>query len=188
LIRTAPHASGCGAVVVVPGLGADRVGAVPQSNHDEIKRILNRPYYYAYSRSGKTIYAYTKEEWGIGASSGSADYNLIRSFYFSLAITLLVFLPATLGCVVLMIAGLFGMPLMTLIFLFFGAVFGLGLVQGYFNITEEWRGRKLRKLRGLPKPWWIADDDRAFQWFLRNPTPHIDMTEEYFPMRRASIH
>jgi len=164
------------------------VGAVAQSNPDEINRILNRPYYYAYSRSGKTIYAYTREEWGIGASSGSADYNLIRSFYFSLAITLLVFLPATLGCVFLMIVGVFKMPLMTVIFLFFGLVFGLGLVQGYFNIAEEWRGRKLRKLKGLPKPWWTADDERAYQWFLRNPTPHIEMTEEYFPTHRALNH
>ncbi|WP_017198358.1 hypothetical protein [Arthrobacter sp. M2012083] len=45
----------------------------------------------------KTIFAYTKEEWGIGASSGGGDYNLIRSFYFSLALTILM-APVALFC------------------------------------------------------------------------------------------
>ena len=43
------------------------------------------------------------------------------------------------------------------------------------------RGRKARKLKGLPKLWWEADDDRAYDWFLKHPDPRIQMTLDYFP-------
>lgn len=143
-----------------------------------------RLYFYGYPRAGKAIYAYTKDEWGLGASSGGGDHNLIRSFYFSLVITVLMFLPATLICAIFAIIALFKFPVMSLVFLFFGLVFGLGVVQGYFNITEEWRGRKLRKLKGLPKPWFTAHDDHAYEAFLKHPSPHIPLTLEYFPESR----
>lgn len=160
----------------------DKVGAMGDKKNDEhFQRVINRPYYFGYAMTGKTVYAYTKEEWGIGASSGGGDHNLIRSFYFSLFMTVLMFLPGSLFCILFGLLVLFKMPLMTLVMLFFGALFGLGVVQGYFNITEEWRGRKARKLTGLPKPWWEAADDRAYKWFLTHPDPRIQMTLDYFP-------
>ena len=59
----------------------DKVGVMGEKKIDEhFQRIINRPFYYAYGSSGKTVYAYTKEEWGIGASSGGGDHNLIRSY------------------------------------------------------------------------------------------------------------
>lgn len=148
---------------------------------EHFKRALNRPYYYGYAMTGKTIYAYTKEEWGIGASSGGGDHNLIRSFYFSLLATALIFLPASLACLVFGLLALFKMPLMTLVMVFVGVIFGLGVLQGYFNVQEEWRGRKARKLKGLPKPWWVAADDHAYEWFLIHPDARIQMTLDYFP-------
>ncbi|MBT2549735.1 hypothetical protein [Arthrobacter sp. ISL-65] len=161
---------------------ADKVGAVGEKKIDEhLQRVLNRPFYYGYSAAGKTVYAYTKEEWGIGASSGGGDHNLIRSFYFSLLLTVLVALPASLIALAFGILLLFKMPVMALVMLFFGLVFGLGVVQGYFNITEEWRGRKARKRRDLPKPWWEASDDHAYEWFLKHPDPRIQMTLDCFP-------
>jgi hypothetical protein len=51
-----------------------------KKDDEHYKRAINRPFYYAYGSSGKTVYAYTKEEWGIGASSGGGDHNLIRSY------------------------------------------------------------------------------------------------------------
>lgn len=144
-------------------------------------RAVNRPYYFGYAKTGKTVYAYTKEEWGIGASSGGGDQHVIRSFYFSLLGTVLIFLPATLACVIFGLLVLFKMPLMALVMLFFAALFGLGVLQGYFNVTEEWRGRKARKLKGLPKPWWEAADDHAYEWFLIHPDPRIQLTLDYFP-------
>ena len=89
--------------------------------------------------------------------------------------------PVSLFCLLLGILAIFKMPIMGLVMVFFGLLFGLAVVQGYFNITEEWRGRKARKLKGLPKLWWEADDDRAYDWFLKHPDPRIQMTLDYFP-------
>lgn len=147
---------------------------------EHLNRLLNRPYYYGYAMRGKTIFAYTKEEWGIGASSGGGDYNLIRSFYFSLALTILM-APVALGCLILAFVLLINLQITALIMAFFGLIFGFALLQCYFNVKEEWLGRKARKLKGLPKPWWKASDDQAYEWFLTHPSPHIHMTLEYFP-------
>lgn len=159
----------------------DKVGAMGDKKSEEhFQRVINRPFHYGYSLGGKTIYAYTKEEWGLGASSGGGDHNLIRSFYFSLFLTVLV-APVSLFCLLLGILAIFKMPIMGLVMVFFGLLFGLAVLQGYFNITEEWRGREARKLKGLPKPWWEADDDRSYDWFLKHPDPRIQMTLDYFP-------
>jgi hypothetical protein len=64
---------------------------------------------------------------------------------------------------------------------FFGLLFGLAFLQCWLNVREEWRGRKARKPTGLPKPWWVADDDRAYEWFLKYPDHRIQMRLEYFP-------
>lgn len=142
--------------------------------------IPTRPYFYGFPRVGKTVHAYTREEWGIGASSGGGRQNAIRSFYFSLA-AMALFVPAALACAVLTVIAVFQFPAMVLAFLFFGLIFGLGVVQGYFNLKSEWRGRKLRKLNRLPKPWFTASDDQAYDWFTLHPSPQIQMTPEFFP-------
>jgi hypothetical protein len=155
---------------------------VGEKKRDEhLERVLNRPFYYGFSMAGKTVYAYTKDEWGLGASSGGGDHNLIRSFYFSLFMTVLTAV-GSLACLVFGIVAVFSpVPLMSLVFLFFAALFGLGAVQCVLNVREEWRGRKARKLSGLPKPWWEAADDHAYKWFLEHPDPRILMTLDYFP-------
>ena len=161
---------------------AYRVDAMGEKKYDEhLQRVLNRPYYYGYSMAGKAIYAYTKEEWGIGASSGGGDYNLIRSFYFSIFTTVLAAAASLIGLVCGVWVLFSPFPAMALVFLFFAALFGFAVMQGFFNISEEWRGRKARKLRGLPKPWWEAGDDHAYEWFLEHPDPRIHMTRDYFP-------
>jgi hypothetical protein len=162
-------------------LTPDKVDAVGEKKRDEhLERALSRPYYYGYARAGETIYAYTEEEWGIGASSGGGDHNLIRSFYFSLFLMVLV-APVSLFCLLLGILALFALEFAGLLMVFFGLLFGLAVIQGHFNIREEWRGRKARKRSGLPKPWWTADDDRAYAWFLEHPDPRIQMTLDFFP-------
>lgn len=57
------------------GVTGVRVDAVGENDDEHIRRALNRPYYYGYAMTGKTIYVYTKEEWGIGASSGGGDHT-----------------------------------------------------------------------------------------------------------------
>jgi hypothetical protein len=162
-------------------LTPDKVGFMGDKKNDEhFQRVINRPFHYGYSAGDKTIYAYTNEEWGLGASSGGGDHNLIRSFYFSLFLAVLM-APISLFCLLLGILMLFKLSVMGLVMVFFGLLFGLGVVQGYFNITKEWRGRKARNLKGLPKPWWTAADDHAYEWFLAHPDPRIQMTLDYFP-------
>lgn len=142
--------------------------------------IPTRPLFYGHPRDGKAVYAYTKKEWGIGASSGGGRQHAIRSFYFSLAVAAL-FVPAALACAVMAVIAVFTLPAMSLVFLFFGLTFGLGVVQSYFNLGSEWRGRKLRKLNALPKPWFTASDDHAYEWFTAHPSPRVPLTPEYFP-------
>jgi hypothetical protein len=142
--------------------------------------IPSRPYFYGYARTGKTVHAYTRDEWGIGASSGGGRQYAIRSFYFSIALSVM-FVVATLACTVLAVIAVLKPSAMFLAFLFFGLIFGLGVLQSYFNLTSEWQGRKLRKLKGLPKPWFTASDDRAYEWFKEHPSPQIPLTPEYFP-------
>jgi hypothetical protein len=161
---------------------ADRIDAMGEKKLDEeTVRALNRPFYYGYSASGSTIYAYTKEEWGIGAGSGGGDNNLIRSLYFSI-FQLIISVPVALVALAFGIVLLFSpLPVMALFMLLFAAVFGLSVVQSVFNIRQEWQGRKARKPNGLPKPWLTAGDDEAYVWFLRHPDPRILMTLDYFP-------
>jgi hypothetical protein len=153
---------------------------VARKDNEQFKRTLNRPYRYGYAKAGKTVYAYSREEWGLGASSGGGDHNLIRSFYFSL-IMAVVFTPVALGCLVLGVLALFKMPIMALVMVFFGALFGFAVLQCLVNVKEEWRGRKARRLKGLPKPWLEAPDDHAYEWFRVHPSPPMPLTSEYFP-------
>ena len=139
-----------------------------------------RPMNYGFALGSKSVHAYTEEQWGMGAGDGGGDHNTIRSFYFSLVAAIL-FVPVTLGCLLFSVFVLFEHPVMALVMLFFGALFSLVVIQGYFNVKEEWRGRKARKLKGLPKPWLVASDDEAYEWFLKHPSPNIPMTLEYFP-------
>lgn len=106
----------------------------------------------------QTVYAYTEEEWGIGASDGGGDHNTIRSFYFSLVMSVL-FVPAALFCLLFAVLAVFELPIMAFVMLFFGAIFNLVVIQGYFDLKQEWRGRKARKRKGLPTPWTVAGDD-----------------------------
>lgn len=158
------------------------VGAVTDGSSGQAARDLSRrPYDYGSNTVGRTVHAYTKEEWDLVVSSGGGDHNTIRSFWFSLELTVVVALPATLFCALLAVAALFRCPLMALILLLFGLLFGLAVLQGHFNIAEEWRGRKARKRKGPPKPWFTVPDDHAYEWFLAHPSPDVPLTLEYSP-------
>ncbi len=135
---------------------------------------------YGYTLGSRGIYAYTKEEWGLGAGDGGGDHNTIRSFYFSLFMSIL-FAPVALGCLLFAVLAVFAQPAGALVMLFFGVLFSFAVLQGDFNLKQEIRGRKARKLKGLPKPWLVAGDDEAYEWFLNHPSPHIPTTLEYFP-------
>lgn len=115
---------------------------------------------------------------GHGASSGRGDHSTIRSFRFSLITTVCVFLPVTLLCAFVVVVLRVESPLMALVPLFFGLVFELGVLQGCFDRYEEWRARKARKRKGLPKPWFTVPDDHAYERFLAHPALHVPLTLE----------
>lgn len=163
---------------------ADRIDPVVNENTDRKLSYVPRKMNYGYALGSRTAYAYTEEEWGVGAGGGGGDHNTIRSFYFSLFLMILA-APAALGCLLFGLLVVFQLPVMTVVMLFFGALFSFAALQCYFNLRQEWRGRKARKLKGLPKPWLVAGDDEAYEWFLAHPSPLILMTLEYFPDCRA---
>lgn len=138
---------------------------------------------YAYALGRKTIFAYTGEEWGLGAGNTGGDHTTIRSFYFSLIMTIL-FVPVVLGCLSFAVLVVSEQPVMAVVMLFFGALFSLVVLQGFVGLKQELRGRKARKLKGQPKPWLVASDDEAYEWFLNHTAPDIPMTLEYFPESR----
>ncbi|MGX9900895.1 hypothetical protein ACW0JT_15365 [Arthrobacter sp. SA17] len=117
---------------------ADKVDAMEKKKDEQFQRAINRPFYYGYPAVGKTVYAYTKEEWGIGASSGGGDHNLIRSLYFSLFMAV-VMAPVSLFCLLLGILALLKLPIMALVMVFFGVLFGFAFLQCWFNVTQELR-------------------------------------------------
>jgi hypothetical protein len=48
------------------------------------------------------------------------------------------------------------------------------------SIRGEFRARKLRRERGLPKPWYAVTDDQARVWFEKRPGV-LEITRENFP-------
>lgn len=52
------------------------------------------------------------------------------------------------------------------------------------TIRDEFRARKLRRARGLPKPWYAVTDDQARKWFEERPGT-VEITRENFPNSRS---
>ncbi len=142
------------------------------------KLLAERPYFYATSME-RTVYAYTKEEWGIGGSQPSGNYS-VHTGTGLLVVTVLMTVPA-LGAPFMLIIGLVSL---NIIFALFGLVatvlFTGGWLLGINNLRREWRAAKQRRLKGLPKPRFALTDDQARTWFEANPSG-IAVTRENFP-------
>jgi hypothetical protein len=142
------------------------------------KLLVERPYFYATGME-RTVYAYTKEEWGIGGSQPTGNYS-VHTTTGLFVVTALMTVPALWAPLMLIIA-LASLNLIVVVFgLLATVLFTGGWLLGIKNLRHEWRASKLRRLKGLPKPRFALTDDHARAWFEANPSG-IDITRNNFP-------
>ena len=139
-----------------------------------------RPYYYAWG-GDKRMYAYTLQEWGMGGSLPNGGNYTVRSWVFQLILGIIM-IPAALLSLVMLIAAIVSLNWIVMIF---GVVctplFAAAPFVGITAARDERRARKLRKLRGLPKPSTSVTDETAKRYFEKHPELGIAITRENFP-------
>lgn len=142
-----------------------------------------RPYFYGFGK-GDTIHAYTPEEWGLGGSRAATASNSTHSLAILVLVGAVTTVPALLAPIWLVI-GLIRLNLgVVLLCLVCTVLFTGGWFFVLKAIRRELRARKLRRERGLPKPWYAVTDDQARRWFEEHPGT-VMITRENFP---ASAH
>lgn len=142
------------------------------------KLLVDRPYFYA-TGMDRTVYAYTKEEWGIGGSQPTGNYS-VHTTTGLVVVTVLMTIPA-LGAPLMLIIAVASLNLIVGLFgLLATVLFTGGWLFGINNLRRELWASKLRKLKGLPKPRFALTDDQARTWFESNPS-NIAITRTNFP-------
>ncbi|VXC65882.1 conserved hypothetical protein [Arthrobacter sp. 9V] len=139
-----------------------------------------RPYYYAWGGDNR-MYAYTRGEWGLGGSLPSGGNYTVRSgtVQFILAI---IMIPAAVLSLVVLIAAVVSLNWIVMIFgLVCTALFAAAPYIGFKAARNEWKARKARRLKGLPKPRTSVGDDEARQYFFDHPEAGPEITPENFP-------
>lgn len=142
------------------------------------RTAVDRPYYYP-TGMDRTVHAYTKGEWGIGGSQPSGDYSLHTTTGLWIVTTLMT-IPALFAPAVLIVAAASLNPVLAVFGLLATLLFTGGWVFGIRNLRREQQASKRRRLRGLPKPRFALDDDKARSWFEANPSG-VAITRENFP-------
>ena len=126
-----------------------------------------RPYWYATGKDS-AIWAYTREEWGLGGSYPSGGNYQARTVTGMMIATVLMTVPA-IACPVLLLISIIALhPGMILTSLFFTLLSTTGWFLGIQSLKEEFAAKKLRAAKGLPKPRNGVTDDQARTWFERN--------------------
>jgi hypothetical protein len=138
-----------------------------------------RPYFYGFGQ-GDTIHAYTPEEWGLGGSAASSASNSTHSVVILTLVEAVITVPALLAPIWLVI-GVIRLNIGVVLLCLFCTILFTG---GWFfilkSIRQELRARKLRRARGLPKPWYAVTDDQARTWFEERPGT-LEITRTNFP-------
>lgn len=149
---------------------------------------------YRYGTSwGKEVYAYTEDEWGLGGHSAWESGNTANSVIGQSLVAIIMTVPAIVAPVSILFGiyatitsfpnlGDMGMGCIW----FLGSVLCTVLFTGGWLVStralrDEWRARKLRKPKGLPKPMYAVTDDQARRWFEEHPGA-IEITRENFPL------
>jgi hypothetical protein len=147
------------------------------------KRTMQlRPYYYGYGKDD-VINAYTPGEWGLGGSSAYSSNNPTHNVVVLILIEALMTVPAIIAPVGMILTaidlelGFFLLCLVCTVLFTGGWFYTLG------SIRDEFRARKLRRARGLPKPLYQVTDDQARKWFEQRPGI-LEITRENFPNSR----
>lgn len=127
------------------------------------------------------MYAYTQGEWGMGGALPNGGNLTIRSWVVQLLLAIIM-VPAGLLSLAMLIIAVISLNWIVMIFglvctpLFLAAPF-----VGFKASRDEFRARKLRKLRGLPKPQTSVTDETARRYFEKHPECGIAITKENFP-------
>jgi hypothetical protein len=153
-------------------------------------------YWYGHGFEGWTnkviIHAYTTEEWGLGGHNPRGIHNPATSFTGLSVVVVIMTIPAflaPLGILFGIIALFMSFPDlgdmgMGLIFIIGSLICTVLFTGGWFvsvkALRDEWRARKLRKAKGLPKPLYEVTDDQARRWFEEHPGT-LEITRENFP-------
>ncbi|WP_426987309.1 hypothetical protein [Pseudarthrobacter sp. Y6] len=142
------------------------------------RTFLDRPYYYATGMERK-VHAFTRDEWGIGGSQPSGNYSVHTATGLYI-VTILMTIPAIFAPLLLIVAVASLNLIVGLLALVCTVLFTGGWLFGIRNLHRERQASKLRRLRGLPKPRFALNDDKARSWFEANPSG-IAITRENFP-------
>lgn len=141
---------------------------------------LNAPYYYAWG-GDKRMYAYTHDEWGMGGSLPTGGNTTVRSWVFQLILGIIM-IPAALMSLIVLIVAVVSLNWVVMIFgLVCTPLFAAAPYVSFNAAMAERKARKLRKLKGLPKPSTSVRDDTARSYFEKHPEDGIAITKENFP-------
>ena len=138
--------------------------------------IINRPYFYATGMT-REVHAYTEEEWGLGGALPGGNYTS-RSAVAMVLISI-VAIPTSLVSALVFVVCLVNLKWYAIPALFFTLLFGAGVVVGFKAAASDFKARKLRRFKGLPKPRYSVTDDQAYDWFASTGT--LELTAQNFP-------
>lgn len=147
-------------------------------NKTATRRRVDRAYFYAQDEE-RRIFAYTQAEWGLGGAQPFGNYTARNVVTMSLVVAGLT-IPAV-AAPLFLILGIIGLNIGAVLFsLVCTLLFTGGWLLSVQSLRGELRARRLRRERGLPKPYVIVTDDQARAWFTAYPSS-IAVTRDNFP-------
>lgn len=147
-------------------------------NKTAARRRVNRAYYFAQDAE-RRIFAYTQAEWGLGGAQPFGNYTARNLVTMGLVVAGLT-IPA-LAAPLFLILGIIGLNIGAVLFaLVCTLLFTGGWLLSVQSLRGELRAQRLRRERGLPRPYVIVTDDQARQWFTANPGS-VAISRDNFP-------
>ncbi|MFC8039401.1 hypothetical protein ACFUOZ_08615 [Paenarthrobacter sp. NPDC057355] len=139
-----------------------------------------RTYYYAWG-GDKRMYAYTRDEWGMGGSLPNGGNYTVRSLVVQFILAIIM-VPAAVGSFIMLIAAIVSLNWIVMIFgLVCTPLFAAAPYVCFKGARDERKARKARKLKGLPKPQTSADDEAARRYFTDHKEAGVEITPPNFP-------
>lgn len=127
------------------------------------------------------MYAYTRDEWGMGGSLPNGGNYTVRSWVVQFIIAIIM-IPAAIISLIVLIVAIVSLNWIVMIFgLVCTPVFAAAPYVGFRAARDERKARKVRKLKELPKPHTSVDDEAARRYFTKHPEAGVEITPENFP-------
>lgn len=153
-----------------------------RTTNDKPEFVLppERPYYYAWG-GDKRMYAYTRDEWGMGGSLPNGGNYTVRSWVVQFVLAI-VMIPAAIGSFIMLIGAIVTLNWIVMIFgLVCTPLFAAAPYVGFTAARDERKARRARKPKGLPKPQTSVDDEAARRYFMEHPEIGVEITPVNFP-------